>query len=79
MKLVNNGITIDVNPVEAPRYLNAGFVKVIEQPVARQAAIEPGEAGKAVEAQEPAAVEVKQAKKEVNKAKAGKKVTNGNN
>lgn len=33
MKLTNCGITIDVNALEAPRYLAAGYVKVEEKPV----------------------------------------------
>lgn len=33
MKLVNSGITIDVNALEAPRYLAAGYVVVEEKPV----------------------------------------------
>jgi len=30
MKLINSGITIDVNPNEAQRYLSAGYVEVKE-------------------------------------------------
>ena len=33
MKLTNCGITIDVNALEAPRYIAAGYVKVEEKPV----------------------------------------------
>ena len=33
MKLINRGITIDVNALEAPRYIAAGYVKVEEEPV----------------------------------------------
>lgn len=33
MKLTKCGITIDVNALEAPRYLAAGYVKVEEKPV----------------------------------------------
>lgn len=33
MKLYNCGITIDVNALEAPHYLAAGYVKVEEKPV----------------------------------------------
>lgn len=33
MKLTNCGITIDVNALEAPRYLAAGYVKVEGEPV----------------------------------------------
>ena len=33
MKLYNCGITIDVNALEAPHYLSAGYVKVEEKPV----------------------------------------------
>ena len=33
MKLYRCGITIDVNALEAPRYLAAGYVKVEEKPV----------------------------------------------
>ncbi len=32
MKLYNCGITIDVNALEAPHYLAAGYVKVEEKP-----------------------------------------------
>ena len=31
MKLVNCGITIDVNALEAPRYIAAGYVPVVEE------------------------------------------------
>jgi len=33
VKLYNCGITIDVNALEAPHYLAAGYVKVEEKPV----------------------------------------------
>ena len=33
MKLINCGITIDVNALEAPRYIAAGYVVVEEKPV----------------------------------------------
>ena len=33
MKLTNCGITIDVNALEAPRYLAAGYVKAEGEPV----------------------------------------------
>ena len=33
MKLYLCGITIDVNAIEAPRYIAAGYVKVEEKPV----------------------------------------------
>jgi hypothetical protein len=33
MKLYNCGITIDVNALEAPRYIAAGYVQVEEKPV----------------------------------------------
>ena len=33
MKLTKCGITIDVNALEAPRYIAAGYVKVEEKPV----------------------------------------------
>jgi hypothetical protein len=33
VKLYRCGITIDVNALEAPRYLAAGYVKVEEKPV----------------------------------------------
>lgn len=31
MKLTNCGITIDVNALEAPRYIAAGYVPVVEE------------------------------------------------
>ena len=31
MKLVNCGITIDVSVLEAPRYIAAGYVPVVEE------------------------------------------------
>lgn len=78
MKLVNGGITIEVDPADAQRYLRAGFVRAIEQPVERQAAVRPVEpdAQAPVEAIEP---EDDDAEKPVKKAKARKKETNGNN
>ena len=33
MKLYHCGITIDVNALEAPRYIAAGYVQVEEKPV----------------------------------------------
>jgi len=33
MKLTNCGITIDINPLEASRYLAAGYVEVKDEPV----------------------------------------------
>lgn len=41
MKLVNCGITIDVEPAEVQRYINAGYVRVVEKPAERQAKPEP--------------------------------------
>lgn len=41
MKLYNCGITIDVNALEAPHYLAAGYVKVEEKPVEIPAAPQP--------------------------------------
>ena len=63
MKLYNCGITIDVNALEAPHYLAAGYVKVEEKPVEIPADPQP----------EPEAVEPKARKV----AKKGK--LNGNN
>lgn len=40
MKLTLSGITIDVNPADADRYLRAGYAKAIEKPVERPANIE---------------------------------------
>lgn len=31
MKLINCGITIDVSAIEAPRYIAAGYVPVVEE------------------------------------------------
>jgi hypothetical protein len=41
VKLYNCGITIDVNALEAPHYLAAGYVKVEEKPVEIPAAPQP--------------------------------------
>ena len=41
MKLINCGITIDVNALEAPHYLAAGYVKVEEKPEVIPAAPQP--------------------------------------
>lgn len=77
MKMVNGGVTIEVDPADAQRYLRAGFVKVIEQPVERQAAVKPVEmvAQTPVEMIEP---EEEGTDRPVKKAKARKKETNGN-
>lgn len=77
MKMVNGGVTIEVDPTDAQRYLNAGFVRAIEQPVERQAAVRPVEpdAQAPIEAIEP---KDEDAEKPVKKAKARKKETNGN-
>jgi len=40
MKLVNGGVTIEINPADAQRYLNAGFTRAIELPAERPAKVE---------------------------------------
>ena len=40
MKLTLGGITIDVNPADAQRYLRAGYTRAIEKPVERPAKVE---------------------------------------
>lgn len=64
MKLKHGGITIDVNPADAQRLLNAGYVKVDEQPEAIPAAPQP----------EPEAIAVPKARKVAKKG-----LINGNN
>ena len=77
MKLTNCGITIDINPIEASRYLAAGYVEVKDEPVEIPAPAKPEpEAVKELKAREPGADEGAGAEKAVNKAKARKKVTN---
>jgi len=41
MKLVNGGVTIEINPADAQRYLRAGYVRAPEKPVERPATLEP--------------------------------------
>ena len=58
MKLTNCGITIDVNALEAPRYIAAGYVPVVEEkPVEIPADPQP----------EPEAVEAPKARKSAKK------------
>ena len=57
MKLTNCGITIDVNALEAPRYLAADYVKVEGEPVEVPADPQP----------EPEVVEAPKARRQANK------------
>ena len=57
MKLTNCGITIDVNALEAPHYLAAGYLKVEEKPVLVPATPQP----------EPEAVEAPKARRQAKK------------
>ena len=40
MKMVNGGVTIEINPADAQRYLNAGYKRATEEPVERPAKVE---------------------------------------
>lgn len=40
MKLTLSGITIDVNPADAQRYLMAGYKRATEEPAERPAKVE---------------------------------------
>ena len=58
MKLINCGITIDVSAIEAPRYIAAGYVPVVEEkPVLVPAAPQP----------EPEVVEAPKARRQAKK------------
>lgn len=39
IKLVRRGITIEINPADAQRYLNAGYTRLIEKPVEKPATV----------------------------------------
>ena len=41
MKLVNGGVTIEINPADAQRYLRAGFTRATELPAERPATHQP--------------------------------------
>lgn len=47
MKLTLSGITIDVDPADAQRYLRAGYVRAIELPAERPAKVEKDKKAKA--------------------------------
>lgn len=47
MKLVNGGVTIEINPADAQRYLRAGYVRATELPAERPAKVEKDKKAKA--------------------------------
>jgi hypothetical protein len=47
MKLVNGGVTIEINPADAQRYLRAGFTRATELPAERPAKVEKDKKAKA--------------------------------
>lgn len=47
MKLVNGGVTIEINPADAQRYLRAGFTRATELPAERPAKVEKDNKAKA--------------------------------